>query len=95
MQNIWFQTVGFDLVDVLLCWYCDKIWPRQELYAFSVANYFSLSITIYKFHSLQEMENAFEDDASSKIVELSDLRNENEDLKNALKIVSDEAEKIK
>lgn len=41
------------------------------------------------------MENAFEDDANSKIVELSELRRANEDLRDALKIVSDESEKVK
>lgn len=41
------------------------------------------------------MENAFEDDANSKIVEISDLKRGNEDLRDALKIVSEESEKIK
>ena len=41
------------------------------------------------------MENAFEDDANAKIIEISELKKANEDLRDALKIVSDESEKVK
>lgn len=44
---------------------------------------------------VQEMENAFEEDANTKIVEISELKKANEDLRDALKIVSDESEKVK
>ena len=41
------------------------------------------------------MENAFEDDANAKIVEISELKKANEDLRDALAIVSDESQKVK
>lgn len=46
-------------------------------------------------NTIQEMENAFEDDANARIVEISELKKANEDLRDALAIVSEESQKVK
>ena len=41
------------------------------------------------------MEAAFEEDASAKVIEIAELKTANEDLQDALDIVSKEAAKVK